>query len=457
MRSLRGRTALGAVAVMAVAVAVASVVGISLLERSLRAEIDRSVVNRATDLAELNEFSDVVGVGLADDGFAAVYEVGGTTFADSSLTGAGSSDELLDPFGGTVPRLGEVLDVVVPASLTGTADLPARAVVLETPDLEDEEFEEEFFVYVAVFTDGVERTVADAVRAVAVIGPLLVALVGLLVWILTGRALRGVEALRADVAAIPADDTDRRLEPPSGATELHELTGTFNELLERVAASRGAQRRFIADAAHELRSPIASLRAQIEVAEREPAAPMPPTLGVEVVRLQRLVDDLLLLSRPDDGPGSLVDLDEVARRALRSVAGREGVVIEPQLAPAEARGDDRHLERVAVNLVANAVRHAAARVVVTTAAVEPGSGGGAWLVVDDDGAGVPVDDRERIFDRFVRLDDSRVRDEGGSGLGLAIVARVVSAHGGRVIVEDGPLGGARFGVWLPPSRPAVEA
>ena len=454
MRSLRVRTALVAMSAVAALLIVISAVGVSLLRSSLLDEVDRSVLSRAEDLTEANEFSSVLVVGFATDGLAAVIDETGEMVVFSGERREPGVDELLGPFGGTEAlELDEIRSVDLPAGTVESGTTSARAVVLETPDLDDEEFPEEYLIYVASSTAAADRTVDDAVRTLAVAGPLLVALVGVLVWLLTGRALRGVEVLRAEVAAIPADAPDRRVERPAGASELHLLADTLNDLLERVAASVGAQQRFVADASHELRSPIASLRAQLEVAAQTDA-PVPDGLRQDVVRLQGLVDDLLVLSRPQDAvgslPGNLLDLDEIVRAAVRDVRVPDDRRLTLHLPPVEVRGRSSELERVVVNLVTNAVRHADLDVVVTIGA----DAARVWLAVDDDGPGIAPEDRDRIFDRFVRLDHARERDRGGSGLGLAIVAEVVQRHGGTIEVAASPQGGARFAVALPPARQA---
>lgn len=450
MRSLRVRTALVAMLAVAALLVVISAVGVSLLRSSLRSEIDRSVVSRAEDLTEANEFSSVLVVGFATDGLAAVIDEDDEIVAFSGERREPGVDELLAPFDESGELvLDEIRGVDLPDGTVGDGIGSARAVVMETPDLADEEFPEEYLIYVAASTDAADRTVDDAVRTLAVAAPLLVAAVGLLVWLLTGRALRGVEVLRAEVAAIPADAPDRRVERPAGASELHTLADTLNDLLERVAVSVGAQQRFVADASHELRSPIASLRAQLEVAAQT-GEPVPDELRRDVVRLQGLVDDLLLLSRPGDAVSSLLDLDEIVRTAIRDVPVPLDRRLTLHLPPVEVRGRTSELVRVIINLATNAVRHADRDVVITIG----GDDDRVWLVVDDDGPGVAPEDRARIFDRFVRLDHARQRDAGGSGLGLAIVAEVVERHGGGIEVTASPQGGARVVVVFPPARSA---
>ena len=269
------------------------------------------------------------------------------------------------------------------------------------------------------------------------------------VWLTVGRTLRPVEQLRAGAEAVTAADPSRRLPVPAAEDEVRRLAETLNGMLDRLEAGSARQRAFVADAAHELRSPLAALRTVLEVALVHPDPDGPePTLRTafdEVLRMARLVDDLLLLARLDAGAPrrvQRVDLAEVVRHVVP-----DGVVLD--LAPAQVVGDPDALGRVVRNLVDNALRHADRTVCVTVRAGDP-----VELLVDDDGPGVPEPDRERVFDRFHRLDSPRTRDAGGTGLGLAIVRELVAAAGGGVTVEDAPAGGARLRVRLPPAGAA---
>jgi signal transduction histidine kinase len=204
----------------------------------------------------------------------------------------------------------------------------------------------------------------------------------------------------------------------------------------------------VSDASHELRSPIATIREHAEVALAHPGLTRTDELAAVVLeadrRLAALVDDLLLLARTDElsaGTRVPVDLDDVVFRELAHARPNRDIDVDGRLVSAgRVMGDDRQLQRVVANLVDNAIRHAAGRVVISLRTVD----GTVLLDVEDDGPGIALEDRERVFERFVRLDDARSRDDGGSGLGLAIVAAVVAAHGGSVRVDSSPLGGARF-------------
>jgi signal transduction histidine kinase len=305
-------------------------------------------------------------------------------------------------------------------------------------------------VYAAVPTTEAGQSVSELVAALAVGVPAVITALALVGWLLVGRALRPVEAMRRQAASIPGDDLHRRLEPPPSDDELARLAGTLNDLLTRIEVANGRQRRFIADAAHELRSPLAALRAELEVTCRHPDPEAFGTIAASLLadteRLSRLVDDLLALARLDADPvirREPVDLDDLVHDQVRR-AGPSRRIDTTGVGAARVTGDPQALGRVVRNLLDNAVRHADSTVTVALSA----TGAAVTLVVADDGPGIAPGDRQRIFDRFTRLDDARSRDGGGSGLGLAIVRDVVTAHGGSVRVED-TAPGARFTVALP--------
>ena len=275
--------------------------------------------------------------------------------------------------------------------------------------------------------------------------PLLLLVLGLIAWRVIGAALRPVEQLRSGAARIDGSLADERLPVPATRDEISALACTLNEMLDRVAAARRTQRSFVADAAHELRSPLATMRTQLEVAQRlGEGETLPADLLPEVARLSALVEDLLLLDRSDDRsrarPAESVDLDDlvddvVARYASARVpARRAGGGGEPQVVD----GARDELYRALTNLVDNAVRHAASVVTLVTVEVDEGSPGspGSLISVSDDGAGIPEAERERVFDRFTRLDDARDRDSGGTGLGLAITRELLRRNGAEVVLED---------------------
>ncbi|QZY18180.1 sensor histidine kinase [Streptomyces decoyicus] len=283
-----------------------------------------------------------------------------------------------------------------------------------------------------------EQDAVGSVRTAMLIGlPLLLVVVAGVTWLVTRRALRPVEGIRGEMAAITAStDLSRRVPVPSSQDEVGRLARTTNETLAALESSVERQRRFVADASHELRSPIASLRTQLEVGVAHPELLDVPGAVEDTVRLQRLAADLLLLARLDAGERpaeARVGLAAMVREeSSQRVADRVPVQIG-ELAGGEVAGSRSQLGRVLGNLLDNAQRHAVSSVRVAVAR------DGEWVVlrVEDDGPGVPESERERIFERFVRLDDARTRDDGGAGLGLAIARDVAERHGGSLAVRAG--------------------
>ncbi|MGP8299070.1 sensor histidine kinase [Streptomyces inhibens] len=283
-----------------------------------------------------------------------------------------------------------------------------------------------------------ERNAVGSVRTAMLIGlPLLLVVVAGVTWLVTRRALRPVEGIRGEMAAITAStDLSRRVPVPSSWDEIGRLARTTNETLAALESSVERQRRFVADASHELRSPIASLRTQLEVGVAHPELLDVPGAVEDTVRLQRLAADLLLLARLDAGERCAqvrVDLAAMVREERSQRVGDRVLVRVGELVGVEVAGSRSQLARVLGNLLDNAQRHAASSVRVAVGRE------GEWAVlrVDDDGPGVPVGERERIFERFVRLDDARARDDGGAGLGLAIARDVAVRHGGSLAVREG--------------------
>ncbi|WP_282693027.1 HAMP domain-containing sensor histidine kinase [Streptomyces sp. CC208A] len=284
--------------------------------------------------------------------------------------------------------------------------------------------------------------------------PLTALLTGFLVHVMVARALRPVEAIRRELADITGQSLDRRVPVPPTGDVIADLARTTNATLDRVEAAATRQREFTADAAHELRSPLAALRAQLESALRHPDSvenwqEVVREATEDVIRLQHLTDDLLLLA----GQGSAapvrepVDLSALAEDLVREhqhlpEAKTLRVRCEAP-APAVMPGNPTHLDRLLRNLLTNACRHARTEVTVTVAQAPTHT----TLTVQDDGPGIPPADRTRVFDRFTRLDTARTRTTGGAGLGLPIARDLATAHGGTLTIgdsEEGALLVARF-------------
>jgi len=313
-----------------------------------------------------------------------------------------------------------------------------------------------------VYTPSGERTVYAANRTVPwyVSGALVAFLVALslllilLVMAVTSRTinrtLAPVEAIRAELAEITASDAGRRVPVPESRDEIRLLAQTVNATLQRLDAALVQMRRFTADASHDLRTPIAAARARVEEALLYPDETDWPAMATDVLeslnRLQAIVTDLLELAALDSKPehvGEEVNLtgliaSEIARQPRR-------VPVHTDLAPeVMVRGDPLRLTRLLVNLLDNAERHANSEIRVTLRA----ENGTAVMEVLDDGAGIPPEHRETVFQRFARLDAARNRDAGGTGLGLPIARQTAAAHGGTLAAEDSPQG-ARLVLRLP--------
>ncbi|NIA25457.1 MAG: HAMP domain-containing protein [Gammaproteobacteria bacterium] len=284
--------------------------------------------------------------------------------------------------------------------------------------------------------------------------PLLVVVVAWMTWVLVGRSLRPVEDMITRADGITFARLSRRIQMPEGNDEIHHLAGTLNRMLDRLESSVIRQRRFVSDASHELKSPVASLLTMAEVAESARTQiemkEFAGDVAGEARRLALLVEDLLILSRADEDHFQLertsFDLAELVREEVGSMDIVDVSFDVSGLAATHVHVDRRRMRQLARNLLDNAVRHTGGRVWVEAGARE----GSTYLVVADDGPGIPQNRREEIFGRFVRLDDARSRVVGGTGLGLAVVKAIVEAHGGTVqVVDDDRFPGAVFRVDLP--------
>jgi signal transduction histidine kinase len=295
---------------------------------------------------------------------------------------------------------------------------------------------------VGINYDDVTDPMSILSRLLAATVPAVIIALGGLIWWLTGRTLRPVEKMRREMAEITGTNLGRRVAEPATGDEIDRLAHTMNETLDRLEGAIRRQQHFVADASHELRSPLTRIRSELELdlAHGEPVDPAATERSVldETLNLQQLVDDLLQLARSDDGPVEPtlrpVDLDDVVLREGRRLRERGRVNIDLRgVSAAQTIGDAQQLSRATRNLLDNAERHAATLVTITLAEID----GRVRLTIGDDGAGISAEDRQHVFERFTRLDDARTRDAGGTGLGLAIVRDIIQRHGGRIVIEDG--------------------
>ncbi|MEU6351262.1 HAMP domain-containing sensor histidine kinase [Streptomyces sp. NPDC047072] len=453
--SVRARATLAATAVVAVALVAAGAVVLLSLRSNLAGQADTAADSAARGVAsQVARGVPYRELDLDDDHPVQVVDENGRVLAASedleSISGTGvrdvtpvASPDARQGDDEDLPEAGEVGEVTWHGQGRATVDGESVAYRFAQVEVTDQR-DETVLVYAGASLQAQQDAVHTAATVMLIGLPLLLAVVAWVTWTVTRRALRPVEAIRREMAAITAsEDLARRVPVPGTHDEVARLARTTNETLAALETSVERQRRFVADASHELRSPIASLRTQLEVAVAHPELLDLDGAVEDTVRLQRLAGDLLLLARLDAGEGvgdKLVDLGELAVRCAR---GRDGVTVEASAV--EVAGSRGQLERVLGNLLDNGQRHARAAVAVTVRR------DGDWAVVSvaDDGSGVPVEDRERVFERFVRLDEARARDDGGAGLGLAIARDVAVRHGGTLTVRDAPTGGALFELRLP--------
>ncbi|MFF4835055.1 sensor histidine kinase [Streptomyces sp. NPDC001315] len=374
---------------------------------------------------------------------------------DDSATDDHGTDDSATPHTND-PAIGTISDTVQESSGRAVVDgrsAPYRFATIKATDLGGRTV----FVHAGASLTARETAVRSTGTAMLAGLPLVLLVVGGVTWLVTRRALTPVEGIRREMAAITAsEDLSRRVPEPASHDEVARLARTTNETLTALEAAVDRQRRFVADASHELRSPIASLRTQLEVGSAHPQLLDVPGAVKDTERLQHLAADLLLLARLDAGerPGQgPVDLGELVREEVgRRPTDRRPVSVDAE-AGHEVAGSRGQLVRVIGNLLDNAQRHARAEVAVRIRR----QGDRIVLTVTDDGGGVPAAERERIFERFVRLDDARTRDDGGAGLGLAIARDVARRHGGTLTAGEAPSGGALFELRLPAAAAPARA
>lgn len=449
--SLRLRITLVALLVVGSALAVAAVALVRYHEAALVQQVDDQLRSDADFIIAQTVATRRVTRAGPPDRFAQLVD------ADGEIVIAGTTAEGLPPLASPPPPWDEGGgDGYRTRQVDGVGEV--RLLARPLPELE-------MHLVVARSLEPVSRSTATLTRSLLAL-PLLLAGLGLVVWLVVRRALRPVEALRATVADISERDLSQRVEIPSTGDEVHRLATTMNSMLDRLESAVARERRLVADASHELRSPLAAARALVEADGARPGpradgdggggdeAPDRYAVLAALERLQDVTDQLLVLSRQDEGgPPDVVapvDLDDLALRHAAALERTTDLQVDVRSVSAgQVAGDEEALDRVVANLASNAARHARSTIAVSVAE----DGGTVELAVADDGPGIPAADRVRVFERFTRLDDARSHDRSGAGLGLAIVAATIERHGGTVVVEDGPLGGARVVVRLP----ALEA
>jgi len=432
-RSLRLRVTATATAVLAVGLLTGTAVLSSFFFHSRVRVVDQTVHAELATVAQLVTADDLpLPLPAAPGGtaFAQVLDSAGTVLA--ATTSASAVLPLL-PRAQLARHLGHTFTTTASSLGTSPLRVEAQTAVLHGVPVT---------VLVAVpFAD--VTSALDALRNVVVIVvPLVLLAAAAATWLAVGSALRPVDDMRAaaDAVDVNASHTAPQLAEPLGGDELRRLGHTLNSLLRRVHVAGEQQRTFVADAAHELRSPIASVQTQLEVAlATDTQAADWPVVAADVLadvqRLSRLADDLLLLARLDSTPPKYDDTVDL------------GKLVDPDGASYLVEGNSAALARMLDNLCSNARRYA------TNVAVQVGAQHvDVVITVDDDGPGIAADDRERVFERWVRLDSGRSSSDGGSGLGLAIARSIARAHRGDITLEDSPLGGLRAVIHVPRQR-----
>ncbi len=448
-RSIRWRITAIAALIATIVLGVVAVVVVAVVRAELRDNLDRSLAQRAdqVEAAALVDTGPALANSASEDRFAQVLDADGDVlFASDNVTG--------------LPAL-----AALPADrqqARSRADVPIEddryRVLVRRFDLAGGPQ----YVVVGENIDDLTDTIRSLIITLALVFPAAALALAGVVWWLVGRTLRPVEEIRLHVAELGLDHLDRRVPNPGTDDEIDRLATTMSDMLGRLETSAARQRSFVADVSHERRTPLTRLRITLEVDLADPSADLRATAESarhDSIEMQQLVDDLLFLARHDADAlthrRDPVDLDVVVfdevQTARRDRNGGPSIDITG-VTPVVVVGDEHQLRRLVRNLLSNAARHATSQVAVVTAECAAT----VTVTIDDDGRGVALADRERVFERFVRLDEARNRGRGGTGLGLAIARDIVTAHHGTIRIADPPNGvGARMVVELPSRRPTA--
>jgi signal transduction histidine kinase len=442
---IRLRVVLTATIVVAAALGISGVSLVLLLQQSLVSSLDAGLGARSEDITSLAAAGSLPAtISNAGEESSLVQVV------DSSNTVIAATNNVQgqEPILASPPARPGIQSVVqVPV---GSGQFRVSADTVQLPGGKG-------WVYVAASLSQVESAVGNLTILFAVGLPLVLLVVVGALWRAVGQVLHPVEAIRLRASTIGGADLSQRVPVPSSGDEIASLATTMNEMLERLESASRRQGQFLGDASHELRSPLAALRTQVDVALAHPEAPgsadVLARVQEQVARMSTLIDDLLFLARsteaaPHDLTG-VVDLDELLIAELHRLRENDAPAVELlSVQAARVRGSERDIARLLRNLGDNAREHAESTIALGLAV----TGGSAEFTVEDDGAGIPVQDRERVFERFTRLDEARARTtHGGAGVGLAIARQIVEDHGGTIAITDRADGaaGAVFVVRLP--------
>ena len=444
---MRWRTTAAATLAVAVFLAVAALAFAFAQRQQLEGSITEAAQQQATDIAAQvvrDGAGAYLATGAGDQSLVQIIDANGNVLAASPSVEGEPPVVQVRPGPGSTSTIrsaalpiGEGEDFVVVARGASSPDGPVVVLVAQSLEL-------------------VGQSTAVVVTLLLIGYPVVLLGVALTSYWLAGRALAPVEAIRTRVAQVQGtSELDARVPVPDGDDEISRLAVTMNAMLERLETGSDRQRRFVGDASHELRSPLATIRAAHEIAALHPKSrdftATSRDVLAELDRLDHLVADLLLLARVDEHGLRVrfvdVDLEDLVNQEAQRLRKLGDLTVTVTAPPVRIQGDPVQLARALRNLVDNAARHAGGRVDLSMQIL----GDAIRVVVEDDGPGIPEADRERVFERFVRLDESRTRASGGTGLGLAIAREISAAHGGSLHVEAGAHG-ARFVLLLPYER-----
>jgi signal transduction histidine kinase len=470
--SVRIRLTLWYALALTVAMATLTAAMYAAMRGALEADLDANLRYNAIALAERLRYEfdegdpldtaadEVVSLFLFHNLLVEIYGPGGERVAASPDLGERRLGSAIDL--DAVPSLG---DGLARSDLKNDA-LDDEGVELAAVAVENSQDGQKYVLVAGAGRSPLSNTLSHMRRLAFTLVPLLLLIAVGGGWVLARRALEPAATLARQARRMGADNLGDRLAVPNPDDEIGKLAATFNELLDRIESAFDRMRRFVADASHELRTPVGVIRSGTAVALTPPVTleecvETLRVIGDQTERLGRLVDDMFVLARADAGDQAILAAVPVPVGELvvscAAAAARLATASEVTLGvgdiPERERycvGDRGRLEQMLMNLLTNAIRHAGrnGRVDVDVRFVDERTREVAEITIADTGPGIPEEMREAVFERFVRLDAARTRDTGGSGLGLSIARWVAEAHGGRISVGRSPSGGALFGVSL---------
>jgi signal transduction histidine kinase len=444
-RGIRAKSLLAAIAVMTLGLSIGGSALVIILEDSLTRTATTNSKQRALDIAAqvtsggLKAAEPILNTTPGDGVLVQVTNsVGSVLLTSAAIAGETSLIDFkqvnISPLlGSTIVAIDSIRYVVSINQVVGT--------------------DEAAWVIVAQSLGPIDATVSTVRLIVLIAAPLLVLSVALVAWKASGQALKSVAAIRSQVDSIGHSKLSERVPVPMGQDEISDLAKTMNSMLDRLEVSVDAQKRFVADVSHELRSPLASIKTTLDVANRigtnSEWAKAYEILNDETSRMSLLVDDLLLLAKADAGQLNLqlkeIDLDDVVTRELINFKATSTLKLDQAIQPVKILGDDLKVSQALRNILDNAKRFAKQQVWISLNV----AGDHVEVTIEDDGPGIALENRVKAMERFVRLDQHRSRDDGGTGLGLAIAAEIMASHNGSLKLNNSVHGGLCATLTLP--------